>query len=888
MARRIDAALGNLLAAWVERVRRRAPWVIGIGLLVSAASLLYAAGHLGVNADSEKLFDDSLHFRQLQDELDREFPLLTEVALVVIDAPSRFEAEAAARILVERLEGEGETFASVYAPGIDPFFERNGLLYLSTEELEELADHLAAAQPFLAELSRDRSLRGLFDLLATIIERAPGAQEGGLELSEVLDGVRSAVRDAARLRVSPQVFAELILGGTGGGLGPRSYVVVQPRIDFSEFAPGRSELLRLREILAELGWNQENGVRARITGDRVLQTEELDAVQRQAAMAGLASFLLVALILFLALRSLRLILATLLTLAMGLACTAGFAALSIGHLNLISVAFAVLFIGLGVDFGIHFTLRYREARTASSDHAGALDHAARDVGSSLVLCALTTAIGFYAFIPTSYVGVAELGVISGTGMFISLLASLTVLPALMSVGIREDPEKGPRRLRKAQFALPSFPVRHPRVVCAVAALLAVGALALIPRLRFDANPLRVRDPSVESVRTFDELVEEGELNPWRIEILARDLADADALSVRLRELESVDRALTLSDYVPEDQAPKLLILEDVSLFLGLPMVGEVRDPPDLAEQIQAVERLRAALVRLREWEESILVVESANQLVTTLDRFLEEARDPRSGPDAVAALETSLVGAILERVERLELALTASPVTMDDLPEVVRERLISADGRALVEVYPTGNLNDDTVLERFVEEVRSLAPDAAGISVYMLDSAGVIVGALQQAFLSAFVLIAALVWLIWRNLRDLVLVMAPLTLAGLLTGAVCVLAGLPINFADVIVLPLLLGIGVDSGIHLVHRHRSGLEPRGELLATSTSRAVLWSALTTIASFGSLGFASHRGMASLGQLLTLGIALMLIANLMVLPALIALVGGRAPPPPASKR
>ena len=891
MARQLDAALGNLLAAWVERVRRHAPWVVGIGVLLSAASLFYAAGHLGVNADSEKLFDDSLRFRQLQDELDREFPLLTEVALVVIDAPTRFEAEEAARMLAERLEGEGETFASVYAPGIDPFFERNGLLYLSTEELEELADHLAAAQPFLAELSRDQSLRGLFDLLATIIERAPDAREGALDLSEVLDGVRGAVRDAARLRVSPQVFAELILGGADGDLGPRSYVVVQLSVDFADFAPGHSGLLRLREILSELGWGQESDVRARITGDRVLQTEELGAVQRQAAMAGLVSFLLVGVILFLALRSLRLILATLLTLAMGLACTAGFAALSIGHLNLISVAFAVLFIGLGVDFGIHFTLRYREARAARSDHARALDHAARDVGSSLVLCALTTAIGFYAFIPTSYVGVAELGVISGTGMFISLLASLTVLPAMMSIGIREDSEKGPRWLEEAQVALPSLPIRHPRAVCAVATLLAVAALALVPRLRFDANPLRVRDPGVESVRTFDELVEEGEVNPWRIEILAPNLADADSLSARLRELESVDRALTLSDYVPEDQDPKLLILEDVSLFLGLPMVGEARDPPDLAEQIGSVERLRDALVLLREQEESIPVVESANELITTLDRFLEEARDPRTGADAVAALETSLVGAILERIERLELALTASPVTLDDLPAAVRERLISADGRALIEVYPAGNLNDVTVLERFVEEVRGLTPDAAGTSVYMLDSARVIVGALQQAFLSAFILIAALVWLIWRNLRDLVLVMAPLTLAGLLTGAVCVLAGLPINFADVIVLPLLLGIGVDSGIHLVHRHRFALDPQGELLATSTSRAVLWSALTTIASFGSLGFASHRGMASLGQLLTLGIGLMLIANLLVLPALIALVGGRAgsdaSPPPAQR-
>jgi predicted RND superfamily exporter protein len=309
------------------------------------------------------------------------------------------------------------------------------------------------------------------------------------------------------------------------------------------------------------------------------------------------------------------------------------------------------------------------------------------------------------------------------------------------------------------------------------------------------------------------------------------------------------------------------------------VAGEVRDPPDLAEQIQSVERLRAALVHLREWEESILVVESANQLVTTLDRFLEEARDPRSGAEAVAALETTLVAAILERIERLELALTASPVTLDDLPGAVRERLVSADGRALVEVYPAGNLNDDAVLERFVEEVRSVSADAAGTSVYMLDSAEVIVEALRQAFLLAFILIAALVWLIWRDLRDLVLVMTPLLLAGLLTGAVSVLAGLPINFADVIVLPLLLGIGVDSGIHLVHRHRSGIDPHGDLLATSTSRAVLWSALTTIASFGSLGFASHRGMASLGQLLTLGIALMLIVNLVVLPALIALVSRR---------
>lgn len=476
MARRIDAALGEFLVSWVNGVRRRAACVIGIGLLVAAASLVYAAGHLGVNANSDELFDESLRFRQLHAQFDRAFPLLTDVALV-------------------------------------------------------------------------------------------------------------------------------------------------------------------------------------------------------------------------ALRSLRLILATLLTLAAGLACTAGFAALAIGHLNLISVAFAVLFIGLGVDFGIHFCLRYREAQTAGFDHPQALGRAARDVGSSLVLCAVTTAIGFYAFIPTGYAGVAELGLISGTGMFISLFASLTVLPAFVSVGLREQGRRPPR---EPEFALPSFPTRHPRFICTVALLLAIGALLVLPRLHFDANPLRVRDPALESVQTFDELVDEGEVSPWRIGILTQDLGEADALAARLRELGSVDRALTLSDSLPADQEAKLRILEDVSLFLGLPIRGELHHAPDLDEQIQSVARLRDALLRLQEGEDSIAAVESAAELVATLDGFLEEARHPHTGEDAVAALETSLVGAILERVERLELTLTASRVTLEQLPVVVRERLISADGRALVEVYPTGNLNSNT------------------------------------------------------------------------------------------------------------------------------------------------------------------------------------------------
>jgi predicted RND superfamily exporter protein len=232
-----------------------------------------------------------------------------------------------------------------------------------------------------------------------------------------------------------------------------------------------------------------------------------------------------------------------------------------------------------------------------------------------------------------------------------------------------------------------------------------------------------------------------------------------------------------------------------------------------------------------------------------------------------------MLGTLPEQLRILDAALSAGRVTLEKLPDTILERMITADGRVRIQIFPRDDLNDHAALAAFVDGVKSIAPEVAGSASEILESGRAVVRALTQAMLSAFIVITLFLLILWRRIDDTALVLVPLLLASALTVATAVLADIPFNFADVIVLPLLLGIGVDSGIHLVHRLRVSAGGEGSLLATSTARAVTYSALTTIASFGSLGLATHLGLATLGRLLTIGVGYTLVCNLIVLPALI---------------
>ena len=879
----LGETVGRTAGACIDASQRHAPWVVAASLALALLALGGAAAHLGVNSNTDDLLAEDLPHRRHHAALTRHFGDSGHDLILVVDGPTVTLVHESTTALSERLASDAGRFEKVVAPGSGPFFDRNGLLYLGVDELELLADRLARAQPLLAELAREPTLPRLLELLARAVRDSDLGAVPEEELHEILERVAEALDGSIEGSAPSLAWDQWLLGDAefdGISAAPRRRVLyATPRVDFEAFGPARVAVERVGALVREAGIDGASGVRVRVTGDLALSTEELSRVRGQAAMQGTGSLIAVTVLLLVGLRSGRLVLHAVATLLVGLAWTTGFAALAIGHLNLLSMAFAVLFIGLAIDYGIHFLMRWLELRDAGNEVSQALRGAGTSVGTSLFLCAITTSIGFYSFVPTGFVGIAELGVIAGTGMFLSLLATLTLLPALVRL---LPPPRRRRGLGAIEIRLPEFPLRYPRAVCGVALLLVVGALFVVPQLRFDSDPLNVRDPGTESVQTMRDLVSGLRPSPWTAELLAPDLDAAAALATRLEALPEVAHAVTLATFVPTRQAEKLAILDDIRLFLGELTTPTAPAPPTIERTQQALDRLRAAVRDRLASAGETETGQRAQRLVEAAEAALARlGTAPESAADIVR-LEEALLGDLRGWLARLDLLLRAEPIALETLPASVHDRFVSPAGMVRIEAFASEDLSDPGAMERFADAILAEEPTATGAAVMIIESARAIEGAMIRALGYAFLAIALLLLVLWRSVTDTLLALAPLTFAALMTAAAAVLLGLPFNFADVIVLPLLLGIGVDSGVHLVHRFRHESFPREHVLHTSTARAVLFSAVTTLASFGTLGFSTHLGIASLGRLLALGVAIMLVANLIVLPALLTwMTGVRAP-------
>ena len=595
---------------------------------------------------------------------------------------------------------------------------------------------------------------------------------------------------------------------------------------------------------------------------------------RQALFLALA---LVTLVMLAGLGSVRLVLAALFTLLTGLIFTAAFAALAVGELNLISVAFAVLYLGLGVDFAIHYCLRYREGRVAGEDNGTALRNASAKVGGALFLCAASTATGFFAFIPTAYTGVAELGLISGVGMFISLAVTLTVLPALLGLFPFRTGGGGPARDANAGVAarvaavLVRLPATHPGKIIAGLFILVSCSAILLTQARFDHNTLNLQDQDNESVAAFRRLLADPEVAPWTGVFIAADETEAERHREAFADLEEVERVLWLPDFIPPHQDEKLALIDEMALLLGdLPETTALADI-GATERAAALTRFREALGRSRLKDP---VVRALHDKLARLEQSLPAA--PEGGAQTLARLEHSLLASLPGRLQALQASLQARPIAPESLPEPLKRRWLSAEGRYRLEIYPQADMQDNQALRAFVQALQSVSGRVIGSPVINLEASDAVATAFGQAFLGAFVVIALMLLLLFRRKRDAPLALLPLLAAALLTGGASVLAGIPLNFANVIALPLLLGMGVDSAIHIIHRHRAEPPAGRPLLATSAARGVLVSSLTTMGGIGNLALSPHDGTASLGALLTIGIGATMVCALLLLPALLTLL------------
>lgn len=842
----------------------RFPWVVvSLFILLSASSLQFTINNLGVNTNVAELLSPDLPFQKNRLKLEATFPKSADTLLLVVEASTPENTAITTQLLIERLNKE-PLFTSVYAPSSSDFFKRQAFLYLEPDELNNLSHDLTEAQPFVGHLAQNFSLKGLF----SIINHAFKPQDTVLpmDINPLLTAINTSLEAQLLGNSQPVSWQRLILGKNSSLEKNRRLILAKPLLDFNQIMPAEEAFLKAREISQEFEQSIDE-VSISITGEKALEHEELESVSQGAIFSGILSLTLVCITLYFALRSFKLLLITFTSLITGLILTAGFATISVGHLNLISIAFAVLYIGLGVDFAIHLCLRYRELIAEKQTNLNAIHGSIQSVGKSLILCAITTSIGFFAFIPTDYAGVSELGIISGAGMFIGLIVSLTLLPALLQVlpikAIKQNKTKTPRL-----DYLATLPFRFSTGIRVAVIFLILAGSYFIGQLTFDSNPVNLRDPNSESVTTFNRLLQSLDDSPFAVETLADDLTQAVQLAEKFESLDSVKQAITIRNFVPDNQEDKLIIVEDLDLILGS-QLGAFSSPIEHQENHQA-------LLSFKDNIETVLALKTPHfdlvllqKLHDNLDRFLAQTATTYSESEKELSLD--LLGLLPFSMDLLNSALAATEFEIDDIPTSISEHWVSHNSLYRILIQPQYNLMDQEKLISFVADVQTIDDRVTGLAVADQSSGKAVVKAFIQAFVGAIVAITLLLWIMLGNLKETLLVIGPLLLAGLLTGAFNVILDNPFNFANIIALPLLMGMGVDSGIHIVHRLAHRDESSDNLLRTSTARGVFYSSVTTFCSFTSLAFSPHVGTASMGLLLAIGIALTLLTTLIVLPA-----------------
>jgi len=851
---------------WLALITRHPRLVLGVFLLLSALAVLAITRYLGVNSDPIAMLDEDLPFRQIDTRLKHEFPTLDDSLLVVFDAPTPEQAWLAARDVRQRLDRMPEVIMDISWPAGSEFFARNGLLFLEIDELENLADRLGESQALLGRLANETSAAALFELLAQIQQQRdqlpPDFQIDELhaQIAEVIDDVVDNPRTGPDTLLSWQA----LLGGQADS--GREILLVNPVLDHGRVLAARDVMAALTDLRVEMGLDQ-GPVRMRLTGSSALRHEEMRSVIDGAALTGAMALVMVSIVMLLGLRSLPLSLIALANLAFGLILTTGFAALAIGRVNLISVSFVVLYIGLGVNYAVHFLLRYREIMQHEQDSATgrlrAIIATGRFLRRALLLSAVTTALGFFAFVPTAFSGIAQLGLIAGVAMGITLLLSYTALPAMLALvqpAVNDPPPVPGEGWRRAL----AWPLRWRVPVLVLGAVALVLALPALARVGFDSDPLNVRDPGAESVVTIRELLQQGEAGFRNIQVLVPAGEDPEPLRQRLQALPAVERAVSLASFIPADQDDKLALLEELSWLLGPDIPAADWRPLEITP-----ERLADAARRLADASQ-----DPSDPLRPELIRLAKALDGPSAGV-LTGRINRALVGGLQSSLGRLTPGLTRpSSITAADLPEWLVRQWRGTEGGGLIQVFPGIDASQPDSRSQFVDQVLSVADgQATGGPVIQHAAARAITEAFRQAMVWALAGIALVLLLILRSVRDTLIVLAPLLLGGMLTLAVMVMFELQFNFANVVALPLLLGVAVDNGIHLVQRHRAGLLPDGNVLATATARAIVVGALITAAGFGNLVFSPHAGTASLGAILTIGLGLMVIATLVFLPAML---------------
>jgi len=873
---------------------------VAVSLLLAALAVWYAVAHMEFLTGRDQLMPANSSFNRDFQAYRTEFGDQEEI-VVVIEAADSILAGRFGEQLTVRLQADVTHFREVFSPFSFPLFKKNGLLFMPLADLQAFTANLAKAAPTLHALAAVPSVQTLFSHLTDEINtylQSPTAADAPQRLDRLLfmlGALGQGIDRFSRNGAADFSFEDIFMRRADGGIssfaaaGRQQVLTVQPVKDPGSFVPAEAAISRVRAEIAALKKLPEfKAVTVGLTGTPVLEHEEMSTGRQDIELATIITVVLTALLLLLAFRGLRNTIAAMVALAVALCLSFGFATLTVGHLNILSMVFAVMLIGIGIEYGIQVVLRYQEEMVGGLPAAAALETALTRNLRAIVMAAATVAAAFITFAGTDFKGIAELGVIAAGGIVICVLVTFTVLPALLIIFRPRARCQGTVvkvGISPAPCPLPLAPklFSRPRGVVTTAMVLTLAALYPASQVGFDYNLMNLQARGLESVSYAYKLMRSKENAGYFAVVTARDRAEAAALTQRLEALPTVDHVTSDLTFVPDRQEEKLQLLAQARATLAGLRVVPYEEDLRLMELPAVFETFRTVVEKLQQQLAANKQPQArpVGEFLALLDRFfakLEQEKD-RNAVGMLKSFQGGMLADLPAKLQLMAASLNATPVTAADVPVALKRRFVGATGQYLLQVAPKGEIFDRQPLASFLADVRSVAPHATGEPVMVYESMTVLRDAYRSAFFFAFAAIVAILFVTFRSMRYTCIGLVPLVVGILFMTAGMGLAGISFNSANIIVLPLVLGIAVDSGIYLISRYRREDETPGQVIFSSTGIGVFLNTLTIMASFGALLVARHQGVFSIGVVMSLGMAACQFAFILVLPAILNLFGDR---------
>lgn len=832
--------------------------VIVAGALLLIGATVFDVTRFSINTNVDRLIAQDLPWHARQMAFTRAFPQ-TGISTVVT-APTPENAERATDALAESLRTNPNLFPRVAQPDSGDFFDRNRLLLAPMSDVKHTIAGLTQAEPLLSQLSRDMSLRGVMNVLSFA---AGEARQGRLKLDQLkwpLTLATDTLNNVLSGKTASFSWQDLLQGHYSSAEQRRHFLEIEPHLDFTRLQPGSDADRGIRQAAAQLDLKQKFGATVSLTGKVPMDDQQFSVIRASALRDTLTATLGVLIALWLSLRSWKIIAAVFFSLSVGLATTAAFGLAMVGSFNLISIAFFVLFVGLGVDFGIQFSVRYRAERHELGQLVPALESTAKKVGTPLALAAAASALGLFAFLPTSYSGLSELGLIAGCGMLVAFACSVTLVPAMLAM-LNPPGEAAPVGFRFLG-PLDDFLQRHRIAIVVTTIGLVVAASPLLLHLPFDFNPVNLQSPNSPAVVTYHQLQKDPETSGSDAEMLAPSIEQAAATAKRLDALPEISRTITVNDYVPTDQDAKIAELKSASARLRAAFDSGHGAAPTDAQTVASIKNAATALSEVAGSQRGP-AADDARKVSALLTRLAQADAQTRQRAEA------AVVSPLRFDLEQLRQGMSPQPITIKTLPLDLVGDWVLPDGRARVEALPKGNPDDTHVLRGFATAILKAAPAATGTAITDYEGGRTVTTAFIEAGIFALAAISVLLFVTLRRFVDVLLTLVPLLLAGAVTLEICVLDGLALNFANIIALPLLLGVGVAFKIYYIMAWRGG---KTGLLQSALTRAVVFSAMTNAIAFGSMWASNYPGMSSMGKLMALALLCTMAAAVLFQPIL----------------